>query len=153
MTEAGEVYLIGPADFWAKDVMPRIESFFDPALGLTVITFYGEVRPMDLVKCIDHYYRGQRCNLVLFDFGDAKLIGTEPEMPRQVFSRPDRYSRKGDRKAFVFPTPKEKDLRPFLQEYCRIQETGSNLDVFDSLIEANRWLIEDQEAHRDGMVH
>ncbi len=103
---------------------------------------------MDLVKCIDHYYRGQRCNLVLFDFSDAHMVSTEPEMPRQVFNRPDRYSRKGDRKAFVFPTPEEKDLRPFLQEYCRINETGSNLDVFDSLIEANRWLMEEQDAHR-----
>ncbi len=129
--------------------MPRIESFFDPSLGLTVITFYGEVRPMDLVKCIDHYYKGQRCNLVLFDFSDAHMIATEPEMPRQVFTRPDRYSRKGDRKAFVFPAPVEKDLRPFLQEYCRVNETGSNLDVFDSLIEANRWLMEEKDAHRN----
>ena len=69
-------------------------------------------------------------------------------MPRQVFNRPARYSRKGDRKAFVFPTPIETDLRPFLEEYCRIEETGSNLDVFDSLIDANRWLMEDKEAHR-----
>ena len=132
--------------------MPRIESFFDPALGLTVITFYGEVRPMDLVKCIDHYYKGNRCNLVLFDFSDSNMIGAEPEMPRQVFSRPHRYSRKGDRKAFVFPEVIEKDLRPFLEEYCRIDETESNLDVFDSLIDANRWLMKDRDAHRPAQV-
>lgn len=104
---------------------------------------------MDLVKCIDHYYSGTRSNLVLFDFSDADMIGTEPEMPRQVFSRPARYSRKGDRKAFVFPTPNEKDLRPFLEEYCRIEETESNLDVFDSLSDAHRWLMQDQKAHRN----
>ncbi len=129
--------------------MPRIESFFDPSLGLTVITFYGQVRPMDLIKCIDYYYRGNRSNLVLFDFSDADLIGTEPDLPRQVFNRPDRYSRKGDRKAFVFPAPTEKDLKPFLTEYCRIQETQSNLDVFESLIDANRWLMDEAEAHRN----
>ena len=129
--------------------MPRIESFFDPALGLTVITFYGQVTPMDLIKCIDFYYRGNRSNLVLFDFSDADLMGREPEPPRQIFNRPDRYSRKGDRRAFVFPTPKEKGLKPFLQEYCRINETESNLDVFESLIEANRWLMQDRDAHRD----
>lgn len=103
---------------------------------------------MDLVRCIDHYYGGTRSNLVLFDFSDAHMIGTEPEMPRQVFNRPSRYSRKGDRKAFVFPAPIEKDLRPFLEEYCRIEDTSSNLDVFDSLIEANRWLLKDRKAHR-----
>lgn len=129
--------------------MPRIESFFDPSLSLTVITFYGQVSAMDLIKCIDYYYRGNRSNLVLFDFSDADLMGTEPEPPRQVFNRPDRYSRKGDRKAFVFPTPKEKDLKPFLQEYRRIKETESNLDVFESLIEANRWLMQEKDAHRD----
>ena len=129
--------------------MPNIESYFDPSIGLTVITFYGHVYPMDLVNCIDHYYKGNRSNLVLFDFSDAHMVGTEPEMPRQVFNRPARYSRKGDRKAFVFPTPIEKDLRPFLEEYCRIDETGSNLDVFDSLIDANRWLMEGAEAHRE----
>ena len=129
--------------------MPRIESFFDPSLGLTVITFYGQVTAIDLIKCIDFYYKGNRSNLVLFDFSDADLEGAEPEPPRQVFKRPDRYSRKGDRKAFVFPAPTEKDLKPFLQEYCRIKETQSNLDVFESLIDANRWLMEERGAHRD----
>lgn len=129
--------------------MPRIESFFDSSLGLTVITLYGQVSSMDLIRSIDYYYKGNRSNLVLFDFSDADLEGTEPEPPRQVFNRPDRYSRKGDRKAFVFPTPVEKDLKPFLQQYCRITETQSNLDVFESLIEANRWLMENRDAHRD----
>lgn len=129
--------------------MPRIESFFDQSLGLTVITLYGKVTTMDLIKSIDFYYKGNRSNLVLFDFSDADLMDTQPEPPRQVFNRPDRYSRKGDRKAFVLPTPKVKDLKPFLQEYCRIHETDSNLDVFDSLIDANRWLMEDRDLHRD----
>jgi len=128
--------------------MPRIESYFDPSLGLTVITFYGQVYPMDLVNCIDHYYAGTRSNLALFDFSDADMIGTEPQMPRQVFDRPARYSRKGDRKAFVFPVPVTRELRPFLEEYCRIDETESNLDVFDSLIDAHLWLLQDQKAHR-----
>ncbi len=108
---------------------------------------------MDLVKCIDYYYREQRCNLVLFDFSDAKMVGTEPEIPWQVFNWPDHYSRKADPKAFVFPTPTEKDLRSFLQEYCRSQETGSNLDMFDSLIAANGWLMEDADAHHRGQLH
>lgn len=128
--------------------MPRIESYFDPSLGLTLITFYGQVYPMDLVKCIDHYYAGTRSNLALFDFSDVDMIGTEPAMPRQVFNRPARYSRKGDRKAFVISGPVKRDLRPFLEEYCRIDETESNLEVFDSLIDAHRWLLQDQKAHR-----
>jgi hypothetical protein len=39
-------------------------------------------------------------------------------------------------------------LQPFLEEYCRIDETESSLDVFDSLIDAHRWLLQDQKAHR-----
>lgn len=90
--------------------MPRIESYFDPSFGLMVITFYGQVYPMDLVKCIDHYYAGTRSNLALIDFSDADMIGVEPQMPRQVFDRPARYSRKGDRIAFVFPVPVTREL-------------------------------------------
>lgn len=128
--------------------MPKIESFIDRSIGLSVITIYGEVHPLDLVKCIDHYYKGDRTNLVLFDFSDAIFRSPEPEYPRRVLSEGERYSRKGDRKAFVFPAPQEKDLKPFLQEYCRSEENETNIDVFDNLIEANRWLMEAKEAHR-----
>ncbi|MAC71522.1 MAG: hypothetical protein CMP84_15140 [Gammaproteobacteria bacterium] len=44
--------------------------------------------------------------------------------------------------------PVTRELQPFLEEYCRIDETESSLDVFDSLIDAHRWLLQDQKAHR-----
>jgi|MDTC01.1.fsa_nt_gb hypothetical protein len=37
---------------------------------------------MNLANCIDHHYAGTRSNLALFDFSDADMIGTEPQMPR-----------------------------------------------------------------------
>lgn len=129
--------------------MPTIESFLDRELGLTVITVCGEVRPLEIPKCIDHYYKGNRNNMALFDFSNASLVDSDPSVPRMALAPKKRISRKGDRKAFVFPQNIEKDLKPFLMDYCRIQETGSNLDVFASVIDANRWLVRHQDAHRD----
>ncbi|NKB33679.1 MAG: hypothetical protein GKR91_11330 [Pseudomonadales bacterium] len=128
--------------------MPKMESFIDRSIGLTVITIYGEVNPLDLFKCIDHYYEGDRTNLVLFDFSDAIFENAGPEFPRKTLSQKERYSRKGDRKAFVLPIPVEKDLKGLLQEYCQTEANESNLDVFNNLIDANKWLMESKDAHR-----
>ena len=128
--------------------MPKVESFIDSSIGLTVNTVYGKVTPHELLKVIDQYFKGDRTNLVLFDFSDAILESTDPEFPRKVMSTNQRYSRKGDRKAFVFPVPVEKDLGPFLRKYCQTEEHESNLDTFNNLLDANRWLMEAKEAHR-----
>lgn len=128
--------------------MPKVESFIDSSIGLTVNTVYGEITSLDMLKVIDQYFKGDRTNLVLFDFSDAILESTEPEFPSKALSSKQRYSRKGDRKAFVFPTPVEKDLGPFLRQYCQTEEHESNLDTFNNLIDANRWLMQAKEAHR-----
>lgn len=128
--------------------MPNIESFLDRELGLTVITVCGEIKPPEIPKCIDHYYKGNRNNMALFDFSNASLAGADPAVPMMALPPKKRISRKGDRKAFVFPHNIDKDLKPFLMEYCRIAETGSNLDVFASVVDANRWLVKGQEEHR-----
>lgn len=128
--------------------MPKIESFIDRSIGLTVITIYGEVFPLDLIKVIDHYPKGDRTNLVLFDFSDALLRATGPEYPRKILAEGECYSRKGDHKAFVFPMPVKKNLKPFLGEYCQTEAHESNLDIFNNLIDANKWLIDAKEAHR-----
>lgn len=128
--------------------MPKIESFIDRSIGLTVITIYGEVYPLDIIKCIDHYFKGDRTNLVLFDFSDVILKNAEPELPRKVLAERDRYSRKGDRKAFVFSAPQKKHLASFLREYCQTEANDSNLDVFNNLIDANKWLMESKGDHR-----
>ncbi len=128
--------------------MPEIESFLDRELGLTVITVCGEIKAPEIPKCIDHYYKGNRNNMALFDFSNASLADAEPAVPRRVLPAKKRISRKGDRKAFVFPQNIDKDLKPFLLDYCRIEETGPNLDVFASVIDANRWLVKQQDAHR-----
>lgn len=148
MTFGGKAFKYSLRISLNKLVMPKIESFIDSSIGLTVITIYGEVYPLDILKCIDHYYKGDRTNLVLFDFSDALMRATEPDFPRNVLSQKERYSRKGDRKAFVFPVPVEKDLTPFLREYCQTVQHQSNLDVFNNLIDANKWLMEAKEAHR-----
>ncbi len=129
--------------------MASIESFLDRDLGLTVITVCGELKAPEIPKCIDHYFKGNRNNMALFDFSNASLADPDPTVPRLALPAKKRISRKGDRKAFVFPRDIEKDLKPFLMDYCRVEETGSKLDVFASVIDANRWLVKDQDAHRE----
>lgn len=128
--------------------MASIESFLDRDLGLTVITVCGELRAPEIPKAIDHYYKGNRNNMALFDFSNASLKDIEPAIPRLALPAKKRISRKGDRKAFVIPQSLESKLRPFLLEYCRVEETGSKLDVFVNVTEANRWLVRGQEDHR-----
>jgi hypothetical protein len=128
--------------------MASIESFLDRDLGLTVITVCGNLKAPEIPKCIDHYYKGNRNNMALFDFSNAYLSSSELSIPILALSPKKRISRKGDRKAFVFPQRLEKDFKPFLLDYCRIQETGSKLDVFANVTEANRWLVRGQEEHR-----
>ena len=130
--------------------MASIESFLDRELGLTVITVCGELRAPEIPKCIDHYYKGNRNNMALFDFSNARLKDAKPAVPLLALAARKRISRKGDRKAFVFPESLESKLRAFLLDYCRVEETGSKLDVFANVNEANRWLVRGQEEHRDG---
>ncbi len=128
--------------------MSKIESFLDNSSGLTVISISGDVTPKELLKCINHYYKGNRSNLVLWDFSDANFLGIEAELPKRAERKRNRWSRSGDRKAFVFPAPIKMDLKPLLEKYCQIQETQSNLDIFRNLIDANKWLLQAREAHR-----
>lgn len=128
--------------------MASIESFFDQQLKLTVITVCGELKASEIGKCIDHYYRGNNNNMALFDFSEAMLTDCEFSASRLALSPRKRTSRKGDRKAFVFPERFAREIKPFLLDYCRIGETGSQLEVFTNVVEANRWLVRDQEAHR-----
>jgi len=129
--------------------MASIESFLDRDLGLTVITVCGELKAPEIPKCIDHYYKGNRNNMALFDFSHACLEDVELAVPLLALPPKKRISRKGDRKAFVLPQSLESKLKPFLIDYCRVEETGSKLDVFANVIEANRWLVRGQEEHRD----
>lgn len=133
--------------------MAYTESFSDPSLGLTVISVNGLVKTRDLFKSIDFYFKGNRSNLVLFDFSDAVLTGIHSQPLKKKRLSKGRYSRKSDRKAFVFPNIPEQELRPILKEYCQIEETGSHLNVFQSLIEANRWLLQAKDDHREGSLN
>ena len=128
--------------------MPQIEAFLDEALGLRVISFHGILKLQELLKCIDLYYKGNRSNLVLFDFSEATLQDIDSIPSRKKRNLAKRYSRSSDRKAFVFPSTGEQDLEPILKEYCQIEQTGSNFGMFQTLFDANRWLLESQEAHR-----
>jgi|GEM_PF-1895256 len=130
--------------------MASIESFLDRELGLTVITVCGEIRAPEISRCIDHYYKGNRNNMALFDFTNAYLADSEPSIARRALPPKKRISRKGDRKAFVFPQSIGERLKSFLTDYCQVAETGSKLDVFANVIEANRWLVRGQEEHRSG---
>lgn len=129
--------------------MASIESFLDRELGLTVITVSGEIDAPEIPKCIDHYYKGNRNNMALFDFSNARLKSAEPAVSLFALPPNKRISRKGDRKAFVLPRSLESKLRSFLIDYCRVEETGSKLDVFGNVIDANRWLVRGQEEHRE----
>ncbi len=128
--------------------MASIESFLDRELGLTVITVSGSLKAPEISRCIDHYYKGNRNNMALFDFSNAYLIDSELTVPILALAPKKRISRKGDRKAFVFPQQSKRDFKPFLMDYCRITETGSKLDVFLNVPEANRWLVRGQDEHR-----
>lgn len=128
--------------------MAFIKSFFNESLGLRIFTIYGIVKPDELLKCIDSYYQGERANLVLFDFSDATLQGIHTNPRKKKRKTSNRYSRKSDRKAFVFPSIPERELEPVLKDYCQIERHDSNLGVFQSLVDAKLWLLESQAAHR-----
>ncbi len=128
--------------------MAYIESFFNESLGLKVISICGIVKPHELWKAIDSYYKGERANLVLFDFSDATLQGIHNDPRKRKKNASDRYTRNSDRKAFVFPSIPEQELEQILKDYCQIEKHDSSLGVFQSLVDANRWLLESQESHR-----
>ena len=128
--------------------MASIESFLDRELGLTVITVSGDLKASELPKVIDHYFRGNRNNMALFDFSNANLTDADPTVPLLALQPRKRISRKGDRKAFVFPETCTRDFKPFLQDYCCIEKNGSKLEVFANVIDANRWLVGGQDEHR-----
>ena len=128
--------------------MASIESFLDRELGLTVITVSGELKASELPRFIDHYYRGNRNNMALFDFSNAILTDADPTVPLLALQPKKRISRKGDRKAFVFPETFTRDVKQFLFDYCCIAQNGSKLEVFSNVIDANRWLVAGQHEHR-----
>ena len=130
--------------------MAQVESFHDDSLGLRVFTFYGDLKLQELLKCIDLYYKGGRSNLVLFDFSDATLKDIESIPSKKIRKSSNRYCRSSDRKAFVFPraSNREQELEPVLKDYCQIEQHDSNFGLFQSLFDANRWLLQSKETHR-----
>ena len=126
--------------------MAVIDVYRDQQRNLTVFTVSGRLDARELSQCVHSQYQGRTTGLVLWDFSNASWAGICKRDFRMSIRKGKKYSRAGDKKAFVFTNDVDYGIGRMLEAYTEIEKFQSETRIYKSMQQANEWLFSGEIA-------
>jgi len=122
--------------------MGSIETKYDLARDLTLIIATGVMKAADFQEWTDRYYEGRVTSLCLWDLTQADLsaIKTDDLINDAKNTKSLADVRKGGKTAIVSGNTLEYGLSRMLEAFYDIEQVPFEVQVFDDMRKAMKWL-------------
>jgi hypothetical protein len=121
-----------------------IRSTVDIQKNLTVFTCKGKISADEIMKTIKSFYGSTPSRNIIWDSTEADLSSLKGDEIRSLanYVKWIAHSREGGKSAIVSPKNASYGVVRMYQSYAEIYAQISNVEVFRSRLEADRWVSE-----------
>ena len=122
--------------------MGSIETTYDLARDLTIVKATGKMKPDDFQAWTAEYYKGKVTSLCIWDLTQADLsaLKTNDLIDDAQQTKSLSSVRKGGKTAIVTGNSLEYGLSRMLEVYYDIENVPFEVQVFDAMDKAEKWL-------------